>query len=424
VVIIGTSPDSIDRAEDRERFQALLQKLGLRQPKNAVASSATQALEAAARIGYPVLVRPSYVLGGRAMEIVYQQAQLEAFIHQAVHVSPGHPILVDQFLLDAIEIDVDAISDGNITVIGGIMEHIEEAGIHSGDSACVLPPVSISAKILEEIKAQTKALANELGVVGLMNIQYAVKDNLLYVLEVNPRASRTAPFVSKAIGVPLAKLATKIMVGKSLVELGFTKELEPSHVAVKESVFPFIRFPHVDILLGPEMKSTGEVMGIDKTFGMAFAKAQLAAGYSLPLGGNVFISVRNQDKPAIVRIALDFTELGFDIYATQGTSAFLTEHGVHNKMVAKLSEGRPHVIDHIKNEEIHLVINTSTGRKTASDAYLIRRATLVYNLPYATTIAGARAFAQAIAALSRGEFQVTSLQEYHGESVRLEDQIA
>jgi carbamoyl-phosphate synthase large subunit len=423
-VIIGTSPDSIDRAEDRERFQALVHKLGLRQPKNAAASSSAEALEAAARIGYPVLVRPSYVLGGRAMEIVYHQAQLEAFIHQAVHVSPGYPILVDQFLLDAIEIDVDAISDGHTTVIGGIMEHIEEAGIHSGDSACVLPPISISAKIVEEIKAQTKALANELGVVGLMNIQYAVKDNLLYVLEVNPRASRTAPFVSKAIGVPLAKLATKIMVGKSLVELGFTKELEPSHVAVKESVFPFIRFPHVDILLGPEMKSTGEVMGIDKTFGMAFAKAQLAAGYSLPLGGNVFISVRNQDKPAIVRIALDFTELGFDIYATQGTSAFLTEHGVHNKMVAKLSEGRPHVIDHIKNEEIHLVINTSTGRKTASDAYLIRRATLVYNLPYATTIAGARAFAQAIAALSRGEFQVTSLQEYHGESVRLEDQIA
>jgi carbamoyl-phosphate synthase large subunit len=423
-VIIGTSPDSIDRAEDRERFQALLQKLGLRQPKNAVASSATQALEAAARIGYPVLVRPSYVLGGRAMEIVYQQAQLEAFIHQAVHVSPGHPILVDQFLLDAIEIDVDAISDGNITVIGGIMEHIEEAGIHSGDSACVLPPVSISAKILEEIKAQTKALANELGVVGLMNIQYAVKDNLLYVLEVNPRASRTAPFVSKAIGVPLAKLATKIMLGKTLVELGFTTEVEPSHLAVKESVFPFIRFPHVDILLGPEMKSTGEVMGIDKTFGMAFAKAQLAAGYSLPLGGNVFISVRNQDKPAILGIAQDFTDLGFEIYATQGTSAFLTEHGVYNKMVAKLSEGRPHIIDHIKNQEIHLVINTSTGRKTASDAYLIRRATLVYNLPYATTIAGAKAFAQAIAALSTGKLRVTSLQEYHGDTMRLKVQIA
>jgi carbamoyl-phosphate synthase large subunit len=422
--IIGTTPDSIDRAEDRQRFQALLQKLGLRQPKNAIASSAAEALEAAASIGFPVLVRPSYVLGGRAMEIVYHRAQLETFIHQAVHVSPGHPILVDQFLQDAIEIDVDAVSDGNMTVIGGIMEHIEEAGIHSGDSACVLPPISISSNLVEEIKAQTKALARELGVVGLMNIQYAVKDTILYVLEVNPRASRTAPFVSKAIGVPLAKLATKIMLGKTLPELGFVTEVEPSHLAVKESVFPFIRFPHVDILLGPEMKSTGEVMGIDKTFGMAFAKAQLAAGYSLPLDGTVFISVRDQDKPAILRIAKDFSEFGFEIYATQGTSAFLSKHGVHNRMVAKLTEGRPHVIDHIKNEEIDLVINTSTGRKTISDAYLIRRATLVYNLPYVTTIAGAKAFVQAISALSSGELQVTTLQEYHGDNVRLKNQIA
>ncbi len=422
--IIGTAPDSIDRAEDRQRFQALLKKLGLRQPENAVATSAAQAIKAAAQIGYPVLVRPSYVLGGRAMEIVYQQEQLDAFIHEAVHVSPGHPILVDQFLQDAIEIDVDAISDGKVTVIGGIMEHIEEAGIHSGDSACVLPPISISPELIEEIKVQTKALARELEVVGLMNIQYAVKDNLLYVLEVNPRASRTVPFVSKAIGVPLAKLATKIMLGKTLSELGFTREVEPSHLAVKESVFPFIRFPHVDILLGPEMKSTGEVMGIDKTFGMAFAKAQLAAGYSLPLNGNVFISVRDQDKRAILPVAMDFAQLGFEIYATQGTSAFLSKHGVHNRMVAKLSEGRPHVIDHIKNEEINLVINTSTGRKTASDAYLIRRATLVYNLPYATTIAGAKAFVQAIAALCSGELQVTSLQEYHGQDLRIKNQIA
>jgi carbamoyl-phosphate synthase large subunit len=413
VPIIGTTPDSIDRAEDRERFQALLKKLGLRQPKNAIAASASDALAAATRIGYPVLVRPSYVLGGRAMEIVYEQQQLEAFIHEAVHVSPGHPILVDQFLRDAIEVDVDAISDGTTSVIGGIMEHIEEAGIHSGDSACVLPPISISRELIREIKAQTKALARELGVVGLMNIQYAVKDNLLYVLEVNPRASRTAPFVSKAIGVPLAKLATKIMLGRTLSELGFTREVEPDHLAVKESVFPFIRFPNVDILLGPEMKSTGEVMGIDQTFGMAFAKAQLAAGYTLPLAGNVFISVRDQDKPAILLVAKDFAQLGFGIYATRGTSNLLTEHGINNRMVAKLSEGRPHVIDHIKNEEIGLVINTSTGRKTASDAYLIRRATLVYNLPYATTIAGARAFVQAINALCSGELQVRSLQEYH-----------
>ncbi|UCE82620.1 MAG: carbamoyl-phosphate synthase large subunit [Deltaproteobacteria bacterium] len=417
--IIGTTPDSIDQAEDRERFQALLKKLGLRQPRNAIASSASEALEAAAKIGYPVLVRPSYVLGGRAMEIVYSQEQLNAYIHEAVHVSPGHPILVDQFLQDAIEIDVDAISDGNTTVIGGIMEHIEEAGIHSGDSACVLPPISISHELIQEIKSQTRALAEELRVVGLMNIQYAVKDNMLYVLEVNPRASRTAPFVSKAIGVPLAKLATKIMLGKTLVELGFTREVEPDHLAVKESVFPFIRFPDVDILLGPEMKSTGEVMGIDKTFGMAFAKAQLAAGYALPLEGNVFVSVRDQDKPAILPVAREFAQIGFGIFATRGTSAFLTEHGVRNRMVAKLKEGRPHVIDHIKNEEINLVINTSTGSKTASDAYLIRRATLVYNLPYATTIAGARALAQAIAALSSGELQVTSLQEYHGADLRI-----
>ena len=412
--IIGTTPDSIDQAEDRERFQALLKKLGLRQPKNAIAASPSEVLKAATEIGYPVLARPSYVLGGRAMEIVYEKEQLEAFIYEAVHVSPGHPILVDQFLQDAIEIDVDAISDGTTTVIGGIMEHIEEAGIHSGDSACVLPPISVSSDLLEEIKVQTRALAEELRVVGLMNIQYAIKDDLLYVLEVNPRASRTTPFVSKAIGVPLAKLATKIMLGKTLSELGFTQEVEPEHLAVKESVFPFIRFPDIDILLGPEMKSTGEVMGIDKTFGMAFAKAQLAAGYCLPLEGNVFISVRDSDKPAILAVAQEFARIGFGIYATEGTSAFLSKEGVKNRMVAKLKEGRPHVIDHIKNQEINLVINTSTGRKTVSDAYLIRRTTLVYNLPYATTIAGGRALVQAIDALSRGELQVTSLQEYHG----------
>jgi carbamoyl-phosphate synthase large subunit len=413
--IIGTSPDSIDRAEDRERFQVLLRKLGLRQPDNSIACSPAEAMKAAAAIGYPVLVRPSYVLGGRAMEIVYEPQKLEAYINEAVHVSPGHPILVDQFLRDAIEIDVDAISDGVTTVVGGIMEHIEEAGIHSGDSACALPPISLSRELIQEIKAQTKALARELQVVGLMNIQFAVKDNLLYVLEVNPRASRTIPFVSKAIGVPLAKLATKIILGKTLVELGFTREVEPGHLAVKESVFPFIRFPDIDILLGPEMKSTGEVMGIDKSFGMAFAKSQLAAGYSLPTEGTVFISVRDQDKPAILKVAGAFRELGFVIYATSGTSSFLAAHGIENRTVQKLKEGRPHVIDHIKNGEINLVINTSTGRKTVSDAYLIRRATLVYNLPYATTIAGARAVAQAIAALRSGDLRVRSLQEYYGE---------
>lgn len=417
--IIGTSPDSIDRAEDRERFQGLLQKLNLRQPKNAIAFSEAEALRVADRIGYPVLVRPSYVLGGRAMEIVYERRQLETYIQQAVHVSPGHPILVDKFLEDAIEVDVDAISDGRITVVGGIMEHIEEAGIHSGDSACVLPPISLSRGIIEEIKSETRALARELGVVGLMNIQFAVKDELLYVLEVNPRASRTVPFVSKAIGVPLAKLATKVMLGKSLTELGFTREIEPEHLAVKESVFPFIRFPNVDILLGPEMKSTGEVMGIDRSFAMAFAKSQLAAGYSLPRAGNVFISVRDKDKPAILPVARSLEQAGFGIYATEGTSVFLDRYGIKNRAVQKLKEGRPHVIDHIKNGEISVVINTSTGRKTASDAYLIRRATLIYNLPYATTIAGARALAQAITALCTGEFQVRSLQEYYrGQTAR------
>jgi len=411
--VIGTAPDSIDRAEDRKRFQTLLHKLGLKQPKNAIAYSADEALEAAAAIGYPVLVRPSYVLGGRAMEIVYHPEELAAYIHEAVHISAGHPILVDQFLKDAIEIDVDAISDGSTTVIGGIMEHIEEAGIHSGDSACVLPPISLSRGIIGQIKEQTRALARELNVVGLMNIQFAVKDNELYVLEVNPRASRTVPFVSKAIGIPLAKIATKVMLGKSLMELGFTTEVQPEHLAVKESVFPFIRFPHTDILLGPEMKSTGEVMGIDRSFGMAFAKAQLAAGYSLPTRGSVFISVRDPDKEAILQVAADFKEMGFGIYATRGTSRYLADHGVHNSQVQKLKEGRPHVIDHIKNGTINLVINTSTGRKTVSDAYLIRRATLVYNLPYATTISGARALAQAIAALRSGELQVCSLQEYY-----------
>jgi len=413
VPILGTSPDSIDRAEDRERFQVLVKKLGLRQPQNAIAFSAPEALKAAQEIGYPVLVRPSYVLGGRAMEIVYDPKTLEAYIKEAAHVSPGHPILVDKFLRDAIEIDVDAISDGTTTVVGGIMEHIEEAGIHSGDSACVLPPISLSPDLIGEIRTQALALARELQVVGLMNIQFAIKDNLLYVLEVNPRASRTVPFVSKAIGVPLAKLATKVMLGRTLEELGFSRELRPRHLSVKEAVFPFIRFPGTDILLGPEMKSTGEVMGIDTSFGMAFAKSQFAAGYSLPTGGSVFISVRDEDKKAMLPVAKIFRELGFVIYATRGTSTYLARHGIDNRTVAKLTEGRPHVIDHIKNGEINLVINTATGRRTVSDAYLIRRATLVYNLPYATTIAGACAMAHAISALHTGDLQVQSLQEYY-----------
>ncbi len=415
--ILGTSPDAIDLAEDRERFQQLLQKLGLKQPRNATAFTVDEAIEAARTIGYPVVVRPSYVLGGRAMEIVYDDAMLRRFMETAVHVSPGHPILIDQFLEDAIELDVDAISDGTITVVGGIMEHIEAAGIHSGDSACVLPPISVSKETQEEIRSQTRLLAAELGVVGLMNIQYAIQKGEIYLLEVNPRASRTIPFVSKAIGVPLAKLATKVMLGKSLRELGFVKEIEPRHLSVKESVFPFSRFPGVDILLGPEMKSTGEVMGISSDFGMAFAKGQMASGFKLPTSGTVFISVRDHDKPGVLPAARRFQELGFNLIATAGTAQYLRQHGLSVETVHKLSEGRPNVVDHIKNGKIQLVINTSLGKKTSSDAYEIRRTTLAYNIVYTTTVAGARALAEAVAALQRGDWDVKTLQEYHRESI-------
>ncbi len=415
--IIGTSPDAIDLAEDRKRFQALLQELGLKQPRNATAFTVEEALEAAETIGYPVVVRPSYVLGGRAMEIVYDEEMLREFMATAVEVSPGHPILIDQFLEDAIELDVDAVCDGKRTVIGGIMEHIEAAGIHSGDSACVLPPISLSREIQEEIKRQTRLLAKGLHVVGLMNVQFAIQKNEIYILEVNPRASRTIPFVSKAIGVPLAKIATKVMTGHSLDELGFTKEVEPRHISVKESVFPFSRFPNVDILLGPEMKSTGEVMGIGSSFGIAYAKAQAASGYELPVKGTVFVSVHDRDKPRVVDVARKFTQLGFSIIATSGTSRFLQDHGVASREVYKLSEGqRPHVVDHIKNGEVHLVINTSMGKRTFSDAYRIRRTTLLYNIPYATTIAGAKAMAEAVEALQKGDWDVKTLQEYHQET--------
>ncbi|MCK8602068.1 carbamoyl-phosphate synthase large subunit [Desulfoferrobacter suflitae] len=417
--ILGTSPDAIDLAEDRERFQQLLHRLGLKQPRNAIALTADEALQAAGEIGYPVVVRPSYVLGGRAMEIVYDETMLCQFMETAVHVSPGHPILIDDFLEDAAELDVDAISDGNITVIGGIMEHIEEAGIHSGDSSCVLPPIGISKELQEEIKRQTRLLARELGVVGLMNVQFALQGGDIYILEVNPRASRTIPFVSKAIGVPLAKLATKVMLGMSLQELGFVNEIEPRHVSVKESVFPFSRFPGVDILLGPEMKSTGEVMGIGSNFGIAFAKAQAAAGYALPTQGTVFISVHDRDKPAVLPVAMKLQGLGFALIATSGTAGFLRDHGIEARSVFKLREGRPHVLDHIKNNEIQLVINTSLGKKTFSDSYEIRRATLLYNITYTTTIAGAKAMAEAVEELQKGDWDVKTIQEYHaGRSLR------
>ena len=413
--ILGTSPDAIDLAEDRKRFQELLQRLELKQPRNATAFTVEEALSAAAAIGYPVVVRPSYVLGGRAMEIVYDGTMLRQFMATAVHVSPGHPILIDQFLEDAVELDVDAISDGSMTVVGGIMEHIEAAGIHSGDSACVLPPISVSAELQAEVVRQTKILARELAVVGLMNIQFALQKGQIFILEVNPRASRTIPFVSKAIGVPLAKLATKVMMGKSLKDVGFTREVVPRHISVKESVFPFSRFPGVDILLGPEMKSTGEVMGIGENFGMAFAKAQAGAGYALPTGGTVFISVHDQDKEKVLPVAQKFAQMGFQLVATGGTAQFLREHQVQADRVHKLSEGRPHVVDHIKNGNIQLLVNTSLGKKTSSDAYIIRRTTLAYDIPYTTTISGARAMAEAIEKLQTGTWEVKTIQEYHAE---------
>ena len=413
VNILGTSPDAIDRAEDRERFKALLKKLDLLQPPNGTAMDAAGAAEVAREIGYPVVVRPSYVLGGRAMEIAYDQESLTDFVRFAIEASPGHPILIDKFLEDAIELDVDAVSDGRRTMIGGIMEHIEEAGVHSGDSACVLPPQSLKKEILDEIKAATRALAAELGVIGLMNIQYAVKDNTVYLLEVNPRASRTVPFVSKATGIPLAKVATRVMLGQTLDELGLVKEAEPKHLSVKEAVFPFNRFPGVDTILGPEMKSTGEVMGIDPHFGMAYAKSQLAAGQMLPKAGKVFISVRDRDKKAAVAPASRFAELGFSLVATRGTAEYLKERGLEVEPVNKVSEGRPHVIDHMKNGEIALVINTSQGERTVKDSTSIRRTALLYKVPYVTTLAGARATAEACGALKDNELTVKSLQEYH-----------
>jgi carbamoyl-phosphate synthase large subunit len=414
VPILGTSPDSIDRAEDRERFKDLLDLLGLRQPPNGIARSAEEAEIIASRIGYPVLLRPSYVLGGRAMEIVHDEDGLRQYLTQAVQASEEKPVLIDKFLEDAIEIDVDAIADGETVVIGGVMEHIEEAGVHSGDSACSLPPHSISREITQEIIRQTKALATELGVVGLMNVQFAVKKGEIFLLEVNPRASRTIPFVSKAIGVPLAKLAAKVMVGHKLADLGFTEYIVPDHISVKEAVFPFIKFPDVDTLLGPEMKSTGEVMGIDVKFGMAFAKSQIAAGMMLPREGKVFVSVRDADKSGVLDSVRILHGCGFRIAATGGTAAFLTRHNIPAETILKINEGRPHVADLIKNGEIDLVINTPLGAQSKADSYYIRRTALIYDIPYVTTLAAAKAVAHAILHLTEEELSVRSLQEYHG----------
>jgi len=413
VRIVGTSPDSIDRAEDRERFEQVLAALDLKRPPNGVARSDTEAERVADQIGYPVLVRPSYVLGGRAMEIVYDRGSLGRYMRHAVRASPEHPVLIDQFLEDAIEIDVDAVSDGTAIVIGGIMEHIERAGVHSGDSACSLPPYSIDAEVQADIRRQTVALARELGVVGLMNVQFAVKDRVVYVLEVNPRASRTVPFVSKAIGVPLAKIAARCMVGRSLADQGFTSEIVPGHVSVKEAVFPFIKFPGVDTVLGPEMKSTGEVMGIDATFGAAFAKAQSASGTLLPTSGSAFVSVPQGSYEAVVPVAQRLARAGFRLLATIGTGTRLRAAGIEVTILNKVQQGGSHIVDFLRRGEVALVINTPSGAESYRDSFPIRRTALERRVPYFTTIAAATAAVEGIETIARGPVMVRPLQEHY-----------
>jgi carbamoyl-phosphate synthase large subunit len=392
VPIIGTSPDCIDLAEDRERFQQLIQQLGLRQPPNATARSESEAVTKAAIIGYPLVVRPSYVLGGRAMEIVFDESELNRYMREAVRVSNESPVLLDRFLDDAIEVDVDAICDGTDVLIGGIMEHIEQAGVHSGDSACSLPPYTLSASIQDRMREQMAQMARALNVVGLMNAQFAIKGDDIYILEVNPRASRTVPFVSKAIGLALAKVAARCMVGKTLAEQGLRRELKPKHYFVKEAVFPFIKFPGVDTLLGPEMKSTGEVMGVGESFGEAYAKAQEGAGSLLPRrGGKAMLSVREVDKTRLIRVARDLLDFGFTLYGTHGTAAAIREAGLNCVGVNKVAEGRPHIVDMIKNNEIGFIVNTTEGAKAIADSAAIRRAALQHKVPYTTTIAGAEA---------------------------------
>jgi carbamoyl-phosphate synthase large subunit len=413
VNLLGTSADSIDIAEDRKRFKQMLHKLNLLQPENGTAFNFKEAEEVAQRIGYPVLVRPSYVLGGRAMEIVYEEKVLEKFIQEAAAVSGEHPVLIDKFLEDATEVDVDLIGDGKDFIVGGIMEHIEEAGIHSGDSAMSIPAYSLSKELLDKVREATYEMAKELSIIGLMNVQYAIQDNKVYVLEVNPRASRTVPFVSKAIGAPLAKLATKVMLGKNLKDLKFTEEIIPKHISVKESVFPFSRFPGVDVILGPEMKSTGEVMGIDKDFGLAYIKSQLAAGQKFPRKGNVFISVRDNDKKDISIIARKLEKLGFHIYATSGTAEVLEKDKIKVKVLPKIAEGSPNILDLMKSGKIQMVINTPTGRIPRQDEVKIRSLVIAYNIPYTTTISGAQATVNGLESLTKNNLAVKSLQEYH-----------
>jgi carbamoyl-phosphate synthase large subunit len=413
VPILGTQTESIETAEDRKLFAAMLDKLGLRQTPNGSATSAEEAVAIAKKIGYPVLVRPSFVLGGRAMELVYTETDLRRYMTSAIEVTPDRPVLIDRFLEDAIEVDVDCISDGETAVIGAIMEHIEEAGIHSGDSACVIPTFSLSQKVLDEISSATKAMARELNVRGLMNVQFAVKGDDVYVLEVNPRASRTVPFVSKAIGVPLAKLAAKVMTGKSLRELGFIKEIVPKHFSVKEAVFPFLRYEGLDISLGPEMKSTGEVMGIDIDLGLAYAKSQMAAPPPLPKRGRVFVSVKDADKEAIIPVAREFLKLGFEIVSTSGTAQALTEAKIKVTKVFKIHEGRPNVLDRIKNGDINFIINTPSGKIPREHEVVIRNAALAAKIPIMTTVRAALASANGIRSLQKRKVQVRSLQEYH-----------
>ncbi len=411
--IIGTSPKSIALAEDRELFSNLLNDLELKQPPNGLARNLNEALTAANKIGYPVLVRPSFVLGGRAMMIVYSDAELSKYMTEAVEASEDKPVLIDKFLQDAIEVDVDCISDGKTTVVAGIMQHIEEAGIHSGDSACVLPPYDLKAELIDDLKVQARKLAKALDVIGLMNIQFAIQSDTIYILEVNPRASRTVPFVSKAIGVPLAKLATKVMIGMTLQELGFTEEITPKHISVKESVFPFAKFQGVDTVLSPEMKSTGEVMGIDEDFGMAFAKAQLGAGSRLPLEGSVFISVNTNDKPKIAPLAKELAELGYTIFATMGTANYLLEQGISTTLVHKVSSGNPNVVDLLESKQVQLLINTPEGKSAQIDDTQIRKAAVRRQIPYTTTIAAATAAVKAMSSLRKTDYSVNSIQDYH-----------
>ena len=411
VNIIGTSPEAIDLAEDREKFKDLIEKLGLKQPNNSIATNIGEAIQAANEIGYPLVVRPSYVLGGRAMEIVTTDDDLKRYMEEAVSVSNDSPVLLDRFLNDAIEVDIDVISDGKDVFIGAIMEHIEEAGIHSGDSGCSIPPYTLSDEIISKLRTQVTQLALELNVVGLMNTQFAIKDQEIYLLEVNPRASRTAPFVSKAIGIQLAKAGALVMSGKSLKELNLGNEVVPTYFSVKEAVLPFSKFPEVDVLLGPEMKSTGEVMGIGHSFGEAYFKAQRAAGVILPKSGNVFLSVRDKDKPAVCDIARDLKKIGFELFATKGTQLYLDENNINCQRVNKVKEGQPHIVDMIKNGEVHLIINTTEGARSINDSFSIRKEANNYNVCLTTTISGAKAFCKAI--LFIDNFDATDIQSLH-----------